>query len=137
MNKELDAGGSGLFGAIEAGGTKFVCGIGTGPDDLTTVQIPTRTPESTIQEAIGFFRSSKEPIRAIGIGSFGPVDLHFGSPTFGCITSTPKPGWRDFNLAGAIAGALHVPVGFDTDVGALVLAERALESEIMRKGMPS
>jgi fructokinase len=112
-----------LFGAIEAGGTKFVCGIGTNPEDLTTAQIPTTTPESTIAEAIDFFRSSKKPIRAVGIGSFGPLDLHVGSPTYGYITSTPKPGWRNYNLAGAISAALNVPVGFDTDVGAAALGE--------------
>jgi fructokinase len=112
-----------LFGAIEAGGTKFECGIGTGPEDLATIQIPTTTPESTIAEALVFFRSSKKPIRAVGIGSFGPVDLHRDSPTYGYITSTPKPGWRNYNLAGAIAGALNVPVGFDTDVGAAARGE--------------
>jgi fructokinase len=112
-----------LFGSIEAGGTKFVCGIGTGPEDLSTVQIPTTTPESTISETVAFFRNSQYPIRAVGIGSFGPVDLHRDSPTYGYITSTPKPGWRDCNLAGAIARALNVPVGFDTDVGAAALGE--------------
>jgi fructokinase len=80
-------------------------------------------PEETIAQAIGFFQSSKEPIRAIGIGSFGPIDLHRGSPTFGHITSTPKPGWQDFNIAGAIAGKLDVPVGFDTDVNASAVGE--------------
>lgn len=112
-----------MFGSIEAGGTKFVCGIGTGPEDLSTVQIPTTTPESTISETVAFFRNSQYPIRAVGIGSFGPVDLHRDSPTYGYITSTPKPGWRDCNLAGAIARALNVPVGFDTDVGAAALGE--------------
>jgi len=63
-----------LFGAIEAGGTKFVCGIGTGPDDLAAIQIPTTSPESTIAEALRFFRGSRIPLRACGIGSFGPVD---------------------------------------------------------------
>jgi fructokinase len=112
-----------LFGAIEAGGTKFVCGVGTKPEDLTTIQIPTTTPESTIAEAVSFLRQVKEPIRAVGIGSFGPVDLHPESPTFGHITSTPKPAWRSCNLAGAIAGAMNVPVGFDTDVNAAALGE--------------
>jgi fructokinase len=112
-----------LFGAIEAGGTKFVCGIGTGPDNLRTVRIPTTAPESTIAEAIRFFQSSEEPVQAIGIGSFGPVDLHVGSPTYGYITSTPKPAWRNTDIAGAVADAMGVPVGFDTDVNAAVLGE--------------
>ncbi len=123
MNKESATGGWGLFGAIEAGGTKFVCGAGTGPDDLATIQIPTTTPESTIAASVNYFRNMKEPIRAIGIGSFGPIDLHPKSADFGRITSTPKPGWRNCNLAGTIAGATGVPVGFDTDVNAAALAE--------------
>ncbi len=112
-----------MYGAIEAGGTKFVCGIGTNPDNLKTILIRTTTPERTLGEAIGFFRDSGTPIRAVGIGSFGPVDLHRKSATFGHITSTPKPGWRDYDIAGAVAGAMRVPVGFDTDVNAAVLGE--------------
>jgi fructokinase len=123
MNRRLNTGGSSLFGAIEAGGTKFVCGIGTGPEDLEIVQIPTTTPGSTVGAVIDFFLKSKAQIKSAGIGSFGPVDLHPDSPAFGYITSTPKPGWRDFNLAGAIAAALNVPVGFETDVGAAALGE--------------
>jgi fructokinase len=112
-----------LFGAIEAGGTKFVCGIGNGPEDLQTFYIPTTTPESTIAEAIRFFLDSKVTVEAVGIGSFGPVDLHRNSPTYGYITSTPKAGWRNFDIAGTVASALKVPVAFDTDVNAAALGE--------------
>jgi fructokinase len=113
-----------LFGAIEAGGTKFVCAVGTGPEDIRTTRIPTTTPEKTVNQAVGFFGKSKEPIQAIGIGSFGPIDLHLESPDFGMITSTPKPGWQNYNIAGAIAGKLGIPVGFDTDVNAAAMGER-------------
>jgi fructokinase len=112
-----------LFGAIEAGGTKFVCGIGSVPENLSTIQIPTTNPESTIAEAVRFFKSSKEKIRAVGIGSFGPVDLRRGSRTYGFITSTPKEGWWNCDLAGNIGRALDAPVGFDTDVNAAALGE--------------
>lgn len=112
-----------MYGAIEAGGTKFVCGIGTNPDDLETVVIRTTNPEKTVGEAIDWFRDSGNPIRAVGIGSFGPIDINRESPTFGRITSTPKPGWRNYDIAGAVAGAMRVPVGFDTDVNAAVLGE--------------
>jgi fructokinase len=97
--------------------------MGTAPDNLLVVQIPTTTPEATIAEVISYFRKSPKPLQAIGIGSFGPVDLRPESAAFGCITSTPKAGWKHFNLAGAIAGALDVPVGFDTDVNAAALGE--------------
>jgi fructokinase len=109
------------YGAIEAGGTKFVCGIGAGPDDLQKTEFPTTMPEQTVERAVAFFRGSG--VRAIGIGSFGPVDLRPESSTFGHITSTPKLGWRDFDLAGAIGRAVGVPVAFDTDVNAAALGE--------------
>ena len=113
-----------MLGAIEAGGTKFICGTGTGPQDLVTVEIPTTSPEATIEAAIAFFRGQRgrEP-RAVGIGSFGPVDLHSASPTYGYITSTPKLAWANFDLAGAVRRALRLPVGFDTDVNAAALGE--------------
>ena len=114
-----------LWGAIEAGGTKFVCAVGTGPDDLwAEVRFPTTTPEETIGRAIQFFQQSqKEPLTAIGIASFGPVDLNPDSPTFGYITDTPKPGWASTDFAETIRRALGVPVGFDTDVNVAALGE--------------
>jgi fructokinase len=111
-----------MLGGIEAGGTKFVCGVGTGPDDLKTVSFPTTTPEETIGQVVSFFRNAGN-LEAVGIGSFGPVDLHPQSPFYGFITSTPKPGWANFGLAGAIRNALGVPVGFDTDGNAALLGE--------------
>ncbi|HEY8346709.1 MAG TPA: ROK family protein [Symbiobacteriaceae bacterium] len=113
-----------LYGGIEAGGTKFVCAIGTGPDDIRAeTRFPTTTPEETIQRVIRFFQEYPEPVAAIGIGSFGPVDPNPTSPTYGWITSTPKPGWRNTAIRSAIASALGVPVGFDTDVNAAALGE--------------
>ncbi len=113
-----------LFGAIEAGGTKFVCGIGCGPHDVETTRFPTTTPEETIARAAAFFRErATAPIEAVGIGSFGPLDLNPDSPTFGYITSTPKAAWRNFDLAGAVREALRAPVALDTDVNAAALGE--------------
>ena len=115
-----------LFGGIEAGGTKFVCAVASGPDDLRAeTRFPTTTPDETIGQAITFFReqSEAEPLAAVGISSFGPVDPAPGSPTFGYITTTPKPGWAQVDFAGPIAQALGVPVGFDTDVNGAALAE--------------
>jgi len=108
-----------IFGAIEAGGTKFVCGIGTGPEDLITTQIQTSSPEATVAATVAWFgEQSSGPLSAVGIGSFGPVNLNTGS-----ITSTPKAAWRNCDLAGAVGKALGVPVRFDTDVNAAVLGE--------------
>jgi len=96
-----------MFGSIEAGGTKFVCGIGTGPVDLKTMQFPTTTPEATLAVAIKFLREEcNGELKAVGIGSFGPIDLHSTSAKFGYVTSTPKAGWQNYNLAGTIRDAL-------------------------------
>jgi len=113
-----------LFGGIEAGGTKFVCAVGTGPDDLRAVtRFPTTTPEETIARVIEYFRSQPEPVAAIGIGSFGPTDPDPASPTYGTITSTPKPGWRNTPIRQRLLEALGVPIAFDTDVNAAALGE--------------
>jgi len=113
-----------MFGGIEAGGTKFVCGIGTGPEDLETTQFPTTTPDETIAQVIGFFKKhAGGKLKSIGIGSFGPVDLHPDSPAFGHITNTPKEAWKNFDLRGAVLKALDVPVEFETDVDVAALAE--------------
>jgi fructokinase len=109
------------FGGIEAGGTKFVCGVGTGPNDLEKAQFPTTTPEETVQRACDFFRQRR--VDRLGVASFGPVDLCPASPTFGHITSTPKTGWRNFDIVGQLRRALGTDVAFDTDVNGAVLAE--------------
>ncbi|MCX7682765.1 MAG: ROK family protein [Anaerolineae bacterium] len=117
-----------MYGGIEAGGTKFVCAIGTGPQDLRAeIRFPTTTPRETISRAVGFFQEQQERLRcqlaAVGIASFGPVDLNPASLTFGYITSTPKPGWQNVDLMGAIREELNVPVAFDTDVNGAALGE--------------
>jgi fructokinase len=114
------------YGAIEGGGTKFNCLVGSGPQDIRAeIRIPTTRPEETFAKVIAFFKeqSANRPLAAIGIGSFGPVDLNPSSPTYGYITSTPKPGWRMTDFAGAIRRALEVPVAFDTDVNTAAYGE--------------
>ena len=114
------------FGGIEAGGTKFVCVIGSGPDNIQAERtIPTTTPDETISQAEAFFRNHQEhePISAVGIASFGPIDLNPNSLTFGYITTTPKKNWANTEFAGRIKRALGVPVAFDTDTNAAALAE--------------
>jgi fructokinase len=110
------------LGGIEAGGTKFVCAVGNVPQDVEIAEYPTTTPDETLDQVIQFFRA-RQPITALGIGSFGPIDPNPASPTFGYITTTPKPGWRNFDFAGTIRRELGVDVVFDTDVNAAALAE--------------
>ncbi|HWQ15113.1 MAG TPA: ROK family protein [Roseiflexaceae bacterium] len=115
-----------LYGGIEGGGTKFVCAVGTGPDDIRAeARFPTTTPEETIGRAISFFQEQQRiaPLAAVGIASFGPVDVDPTSPTFGYITTTPKPGWAHTDFGGAIGRALGVPMGFDTDTNGAALGE--------------
>jgi fructokinase len=115
-----------MFGGIEAGGTKFVCAVGTGPDDIRAIaRFPTTTPKETIDRAVDFFQRSThdEPLAAVGIAAFGPLDPDPASPTYGHVTTTPKPGWAHTDLAGAIRRALDVPVVFDTDVNGAALGE--------------
>ena len=117
-----------IYGGIEAGGTKFLCAVGSGPDNiLAETRFPTTTPDETIASCISFFQKfiqeSGTPLEAIGVGSFGPLDPDPSSVTFGSITTTPKHGWSNVDFAGTIEEALSLPVGFDTDVNAAALGE--------------
>jgi fructokinase len=116
-----------LFGGIESGGTKFICMIGSNPDHIVNEErILTTTPEETIRKVIKFFKpfSSTRELTAVGIGSFGPLDLNQSSDTYGYITTTPKLGWKNIDLRGLIQQGLNVPVAFDTDVNAAAFGEQ-------------
>jgi len=111
------------YGGIEAGGSKWEFAIGSGPDDVRAAEtIPTSTPRETLDRAIGFFQR-EGPVDAVGIGSFGPVDRKSSSPTWGQITTTPKPGWAHTDVGQEVRRRLSVPVAFDTDVNAAALGE--------------
>jgi fructokinase len=111
------------FGGIETGGSKWECAVGTGPDDVRASEtIPTTSPHETMGRAVAFFKR-EGPIEAIGIGSFGPIDQKPSSPTWGHITTTPKPGWAHTDVGQEIRRRLSVPVVFDTDVNAAALGE--------------
>jgi fructokinase len=117
-----------LLAGVELGGTKCVCILGTGPDDVRAIErLPTgNEPEHTmrqIEAVLERWRPQYGPARALGIASFGPVDLRADSPTFGFITSTSKAGWRNTDVARRLGGKLGLPVGFDTDVNGAALAE--------------
>ena len=110
------------MGGVETGGTRVRCAVGTGPDDVRAeTTVPTTTPAETLRRVLEFFRAHTE-ITAVGAACFGPIDLDRTSPTFGRITTTPKPGWRGADVVGALR-ALSVPVAFDTDVNGAALAE--------------
>ncbi|MEM6782368.1 MAG: ROK family protein [Bacteroidota bacterium] len=113
-----------LLGAVETGGTKIVCGVGTTPEDVRVVAtIPTTTPDEALGRVVDAL--APEGVTALGIGSFGPVDLDPASPTWGHILRTTKPGWEGTDVAGRLGRALGVPAAIDTDVNAAALGEGA------------
>jgi len=112
-----------LYGGIEAGGTKWVCAVATGPDDIIERAVfPTTVPGETLEKAIAFFKRHPR-VAGIGIGSFGPVDVNPSSPTWGYITTTPKAHWAHTSVGRAVQDALGVPVTLDTDVNAAAFGE--------------
>ena len=116
-----------LFAGCEVGGTKCVCVIGTGPQDIRAeTRIPTTTPEESISRIIQFLSDAQKsfgPFAALGIATFGPIDLHPNSPTFGFITTTPKPGWTFTDFLGPFKRHFPIPIAFDTDVNGAALGE--------------
>lgn len=115
------------YGSIEAGGTKFICAVGSSPTDIgERFRIPTTTPLETLGACINFFRAEaqKAPLAGIGMACFGPLNLNPKSPTFGSITKTPKAGWSDTPCKKILEEALHIPVAIDTDVNGAAIAER-------------
>ncbi len=116
-----------LLAGVELGGTKCVCILGTGPDDVRAIErLPTGEREETlrqIESVLERWRQQYGAPRALGIASFGPTDLKPGSATWGYITSTPKPGWRDTDVAQRLGRHCGVPVMFDTDVNGAAFAE--------------
>ena len=116
--------GAKRFGAIEAGGTKWVCAIGDESGELVeTETFPTTTPDETIGRAAAFLAEGG-PLAALGVGCFGPVDVHRSSQTWGHITTTPKPGWANTDVAPRLGELLGTRVAFDTDVNAAAVGEQ-------------
>lgn len=106
-----------LYGSIEAGGTKFVCAVGSGPQNIVDeIRLPTTTPAETIQQACKFFAPYVRQLHGIGLGSFGPVDVDPASPTYGYITTTPKPHWGNTNILGMLRERINLPIAMDMDV---------------------
>jgi fructokinase len=116
-----------LLAGVELGGTKCVCILGSGPERiLAEERIPTTDPATTlgaIEAVLDRWRAEFAGIAALGIASFGPLDLDPRSPRHGSITSTVKPGWRDTPVGRRLAPRLDLPWAIDTDVNGAALAE--------------
>ena len=112
-----------MYAGMEAGGTKFICMVAAGPDDVRArISFPTAKPEETLGRAVSFFKA-QEPFAALGIGTFGPCDLNPASPAYGCLSTSIKPGWEQADMLGAFRRAFDVPIGIDTDVNTAALGE--------------
>ena len=118
---------SDVLGGIEGGGTKFVCVVGTGPEDIRAeIRYPTTTPEATLARAVEFFETEGAEhggVAAVGVASFGPIDPDPASPSYGVMQKTPKPGWTGADVLGILSRTLGVPIGLDTDVNGAALGE--------------
>ncbi len=113
------------YGAIEAGGTKMVLAVADEQlNILLRTTLPTQTPDETVPQMLDFFRANK--VDALGIGSFGPLDLNPTSEHFGSITKTPKLSWRDYPLLKVFREAMQIPCAIDTDVNAAALCEAVM-----------
>jgi fructokinase len=115
------------LGGVELGGTKIVCALGTADEVLAETRIATGPPAATLGAVAAWFEEqAPDGLAALGIASFGPVELRPGNPRFGFTMATPKPGWSDVDIAGVLASRLGVEVAFETDVNAAALAEGRL-----------
>lgn len=122
----VEAGSGAPFAGIELGGTKCVCTLAHGPGAILDQQVvPTTMPEATLPAIRAILDGWKvaHGLRALGIASFGPIDLQPASPAFGRVLATNKPGWPGADVRGRLGTGLAVPIGFDTDVNGAAMAE--------------
>lgn len=122
----LNAAAGRPFAGVELGGTKCVCTLAMGPDSILDQRtVPTTRPEETLPAILAILREwdGQGGFAALGIGSFGPVQLNPGAPDYGHMLATPKPGWSGADIVSTLAGAFAVPTAFDTDVNGAALAE--------------
>jgi fructokinase len=116
-----------LYGAIEGGGTKFICAVASGPERiLERTTVATGEPAGTLGECADFFAAAERrhgPIASFGVACFGPIELRAASERFGRMMATPKAGWAGTDVLAPLRERFSVPIALDTDVGAAALAE--------------
>lgn len=117
-----------LLAGVELGGTSCVVAV-CHPSSPTVLvdrfEVPTTTPQETLNEIMGWLES-RGPFVAVGVASFGPVDLDTNSSSYGWILNTPKKKWKGFPLLSSfepLASKSLCDLTFDTDVNAPAMAE--------------
>jgi fructokinase len=119
-----------LFACVEGGGTSFVCAVSSIHDPTTPLdrfEVTTTTPLETLAACRAWLSKYVGRYVALGIATFGPVDLNPSSPTYGYITATPKTLWKNTDVVSPFVSlSPDTPFGFDTDVNAPALAEHTL-----------
>lgn len=117
------------FGAVEGGGTKFICGVANSERRFQArTRIPTTSPDQTLHDVIQFFRPHSAGLKSLGVAMFGPLDIDGkrASSSPGSTLKTPKPGWDFIDIQSRLQSALEIPVAIDTDVNCAALAEHVL-----------
>jgi len=113
-----------IYGGIEGGGTKFNCAVGNSPENIIAeARFATTTPAETVGQVIEFFTPYVSQLQGVGLGSFGPFDADPASPTYGYITTTPKPHWGNTNILGMLREKINLPIAVDMDVAVAGLGE--------------
>src|SRR5579859_5821394 len=108
-----------IYAGIELGGTKCEAILAHDANHvLARETIPTTLPEETlgrIESRLLDWRGSRV-FGALGIASFGPIDVDPSSASYGQMLATPKPGWAGADVARRLEKAIGVATAFDTDV---------------------
>lgn len=117
-----------MIAGIETGGTKVICAIAEdhAPQSIAALRrIPTTTPEQTTAEINAWLSATlgDSTLTSLGIAGFGPLVTTPGSPSWGWITATTKPGWTNVNLVGLIHASATTPTQVVTDVAGAALGE--------------
>lgn len=114
-----------VYAGVELGGTKTICTVATDTDTIVdSVRIPTTTPAETLAKVVGFLEAYS--IKALGIASFGPINIDPDSQQFGVLETTPKPYWQGVSLVSYLQQYIDCPVAIDSDVSAAALAEQQM-----------
>jgi fructokinase len=112
-----------IYGGVEAGGTTFVCGVGTYPEDITTVEFETTTPDETLEKVVAYFSKQPTSPAAIGVGTFGPINYYKNSSVYGTITHSPKKLWEGVNISQYLESRMGVRTATETDVTCAAIGE--------------